>query len=451
MSTDGRWQPYPAYKDSGVEWLGEIPAQWDIARLKHVARLEYGDSLPKDSRKAGDVPVFGSNGAVGSHSRPNTLAPVLIIGRKGSFGKVNFSTQPVFAIDTTYYIDSRNTRAGLRWLFYALQLLRLDAFTQDSAVPGLSREFAYEQWLPLVTPSDQCNIAAFLDRETAKIDALMAKQERLIELLQEKRAALISHAVTKGLDPTVPMKDSGISWLGEIPAHWEVVQTRHIAESLQTGPFGSQLHASDYSTGGVPVINPSHMQNGRIEPDWDVAVDEKTARRLARHRLRAGDIVFARRGDLGRCAVATRGEEGWLCGTGSLRMRPNLDLAHPSYLNQVLSTSGIAEWLLLQSVGSTMDNLNTAILSRLPLPVPPLVEQCAIAAQLNQEAAKLDVLIAKAREMIKRLQEYRTALISAAVTGKIDVRDDQVQRTSEVRCTSCTSCTSGGDGAGQKA
>jgi type I restriction enzyme S subunit len=137
----------------------------------------------------------------------------------------------------------------------------------------------------------------------------------------------------------------------------------------------------------------------------------------------AGDIIFARRGDLGRCALVTSKEEGWLCGTGSLRMHPRSEMVHSPFLNRVFSTRGIAEWLVLQSVGSTMDNLNTSILARLPIPVPPLPEQRAIAAYLDWETAKLDALAAKVRAAINRLDEYRTALISAAVTGKIDVRD----------------------------
>jgi type I restriction enzyme S subunit len=288
------------------------------------------------------------------------------------------------------------------------------------AIPS-SRLAELPIWIPPL--SEQRAIAAFLDRETARIDALIRKQERLIELLEEKRAALISHTVTKGLDPDVEMKDSGIEWLGKIPAHWDVIQARYIAESLQTGPFGSQLHSSEYIVNGTPVVNPSHIRGGCIEPDWEVTVDEETLERLKRHRLQVGDIIFARRGDLGRCALVTAREDGWLCGTGGVRMRPREELGYPQFLVQVFSTRGVAEWLALRSVGSTMDNLNTSILSRLPVSIPPLQEQRTIAAYLDRETAKIDALIDKAEAMIERLQEYRTALISAAVTGKIDVRD----------------------------
>src|SRR5690606_8384584 len=174
-------------------------------------------------------------GPVGVHDRANTLAPCLVIGRKGSFGKVNYSAAPVFAIDTTFFVDRRATRANLRWLYYALMDARLDAATKDSAIPGLDREDAYARVLCVPPDHEQRAIAAFLDRETARIDALVAKKERLIELLQEKRTALITRAVTKGLDPTVPMKDSGVEWLGEIPAHWEVKRVKHVTTKIGSG------------------------------------------------------------------------------------------------------------------------------------------------------------------------------------------------------------------------
>ena len=271
---------------------------------------------------------------------------------------------------------------------------------------------------------EQRAIAAFLDRETARIDALVGKKERLIELLQEKRTALITRAVTKGLDPNVPMKDSGVEWLGEIPAHWEVKRIRDIADSLQTGPFGSQLHAGEYVSGGCPVINPADLQNGQLVPDWDCTVDDATARRLERHRLTAGDILFARRGELGRCGLATQQQQGWICGTGSLRLRTRPDVATPRFVLRLLSTSGVRDWLQLQSVGSTMQNLNTAIIGRIPMVLPMPAEQEAITAHLDRETTRLDALVAKVRDAIERLKELRTALISAAVTGKIDVRGD---------------------------
>ena len=277
--------------------------------------------------------------------------------------------------------------------------------------------------LSLPPAMEQRTLADFLDRETAKINALLAKKKRLLELLQEKRSAIITRAITKGLDPDMQMKDSGVEWLGEIPAHWERKRVAELALSLQTGPFGSQLHAADYITGGTPVINPVNLVSGILVPALDRTVDKVTATRLEHHKLLRGDILFARRGDVGRCGLAGTQQEGWLCGTGCLRMRPCSRSTESSYLLHLLSTHGVGEWLGNESVGSTMQNLNTSIIGAIPVPVPGLAEQRRISKLLDRETAKIDALVAKVYEAIDRLEELRTALISAAVTGKIDVRE----------------------------
>ena len=193
-------KPYPSYKGSGVPWLGKVPVQWEIVRLKRIARLAYGDSLPANERQKGEVPVYGSNGPVGSHNSANTAVPVIIIGRKGSFGKIQYSDKRVFAIDTTFFIDKRYTDADLRWLFYMLSQLELDRPSQDSAVPGLDREEAYQKLTVLPPLPEQRAIAEYLDREIAKIDAAIEKTKESTALWEELRETLISDVVTGKLD-----------------------------------------------------------------------------------------------------------------------------------------------------------------------------------------------------------------------------------------------------------
>jgi type I restriction enzyme S subunit len=216
--------------------------------------------------------------------------------------------------------------------------------------------------------------------------------------------------------------DSGIPWLGEIPAHWKIIQLKFVARSLQTGPFGSQLHAEEYITGGIPVVNPSHLNSGRICADDRVSVDEATAERLVIHRLSPGDVVFARRGELGRCGVVEPSQAGWLCGTGSLRTRLRLDMVDPYCLVLVFTETQVSDVLTFESVGSTMDNLNTEILGSCQFGVPPLTEQRGIVAHVSADTARLDALRAATERTIALLKERRAALIAAAVTGKLDVQ-----------------------------
>lgn len=194
------FDPSPPRKPSRVGWLGEIPQSWEVKQLRHVCHLAYGDSLPSEAREPGSVPVFGSNGIVDFHNAPNTSGPVIVIGRKGSFGAVNFSEGAAFAIDTTYFVDERCTRADLRWLYYVLPCTGLTDVSMDSAVPGLSRSHAYGKSVALPPVGEQRAIAEFLDQQTERIDVLVARVEMAIERLLEHRTALVTAAVTGKID-----------------------------------------------------------------------------------------------------------------------------------------------------------------------------------------------------------------------------------------------------------
>ena len=448
MSAPTRFKPYPETKDSGIEWLGQIPAHWVVRRLKVVARLESGHTPSRQHPEYWEdctVPWFGladvwqiRDDRVEYVSDTNEKVSILGLAhssaRKLPAGTVILSRTASVGFSAIMGTDMATTQDFANWVpdpditsEYLLYILRAMRPELSRLTMGSTHKTIYMPDIAsLVTPvpgvDEQQAIVACIRRETEKIDALVEKKERLIELLQEKRTVLITHAVTKGLDPNVPMKDSGIEWLGQIPAHWEVRRLGYLATVLQTGPFGSQLHSDEYVSGGIPVINPSNIRGGKLLGNKDAAVDEATWARLARHHLQESDIVFSRRGELGRCALVSKREEGWLCGTGCLRACLHQGRASPPFVVRLLSTAAVSEWLCLQSVGSTMDNLNTEIVGRTPICLPPVGEQQNIATFLDRETAKIDALLAKVGEAIERLKEYRIALISAAVTGKIDVR-----------------------------
>ena len=384
---------YPAYKPSGMEWVGDIPEHWEVRRMKTVARFGYGDSLAADDRVAGPYKVYGSNGVVDQHDRANTQSPCLIIGRKGSFGKVAFSDKPCFAIDTTYFVDSRLTAANLRWLYYSLQWLRLDSISKDSAVPGLSREDAYDNRIAFCPLDEQQTIASFLDRETARIDTLIEKKQRQIELLQEKRSALISHAVTKGLDPDVKMRDSGIEWLGEIPAHWEEIRFKYVLW-LQRG---HDLPGTEFHEGKYPVCG----SNGCIGYHNQFTT-------------KGPGITVGRSGSVGE--VNYIDTDYWAHNT-ALYVK-EFRKAIPRFSYYLLKTLDV-KYL---SAGTAVGPLNRNYIHDLPIAIPVIKEQSIIAGFLDQQTERIDALIGKVEKSINLLREHRTSLISAAVTGKIDVR-----------------------------
>ena len=286
-------QPYPTYKPSDVEWLGDVPAHWEVRRLKSICRFAYGETLTSDMRQSGTVPVFGSNGRVGSHSSANTNSPCIVIGRKGSFGKVNFVSQPVFAIDTTYFVDERYSRSNLRWLSYTLGWVRLDAVTNDSAIPGLGRDDAYFRLLPLPPLPEQTAIAEYLDHADDRIRRYVSAKERLIALLEEERQAVIHRAVTRGLDPNVRLKPSGVEWLGDVPAHWEVAQLGRMGK-FSKGVGGTK---EDEVPEGIPCIRYGDLYTSHkfFIQDSRTFITEERALEYAP--IEYGDVLFAASGE----------------------------------------------------------------------------------------------------------------------------------------------------------
>ena len=445
----GRYRPYPAYTDSGVEWLGEIPAHWSVARMWQVSEAISGGTPERDEPRHWDGPIPWASPKdmkrrllgyteerITERGRQDAglkliHPPAVLVVVRGMILAHSFPVA-VSTVPLTINQDMKalKLRADVEPRFFGWLLdgvsRRILSTVVEKAAHG-TRAIRMDHWrivdLPLPPVCEQRAVADFLDCETGNIDALVAKKERLIELLQERRTALITRAVTKGIDPDARIKDSGVEWLGEIPSNWETKRIAELADSLQTGPFGSQLHAEDYVTGGIPVINPANLVSGTLVPDLDRGVDKATVARLAHHKLLEGDILFARRGDVGRCGLVKNQQEGWLCGTGCLRMRPCPTSVESSFLLSLLSTDGVGDWLGMESVGSTMQNLNTSIIGAVPVAIPGLAEQRRISEYLDRETAKIDALAVKVGEAIDRLRELRTTLISAAVTGKIDVRE----------------------------
>ena len=438
---------YAQYKEldsSGVSWLQKKPSHWRIKRLKFSTDLINNKVSVEDS----PLPYLGlehieswtGRSIEGEISNSEGLASSFVMGDvlfgklRPYLAKVHLALQDGLISSEALVVRSKDELDAEFLKYYMLSrdfINIVDSSTYGSKMPRASWDFIGN--LPVLLPDveEQKVIARFLDFKTAQIDALISKKKVLLDKLVEKRTALISHAVTKGLDPSGPMKDSGVAWLGDIPVHWTVSKLAYLSESLQTGPFGSQLHAEEYIEGGVPLINPTDISNGEVLENAKVTVGEDVVERLSRHKLELGDIVIARRGEMGRAGLVRERNVGWLCGTGSLRARLNKKALNPEFLLYQFSMRGVAEYLSLQSVGSTMDNLNTSILGRLPVIAPPLHEQAALVLHLRKLSESIDSQAAKVGKVISSLQEYRSALITNAVTGKVDVRGFAIPQLAE--------------------
>ncbi|KYN86534.1 hypothetical protein ATY37_19605 [Vibrio cidicii] len=421
------FQRYENYKKVDDLAFNELPAEWTLKKVKHLFILGRGRVISQEELEAnGAFPVYSSqtqnNGCLGFINTYDFDCKQITWTTDGANAGTVFLREGKHNC-TNVCGTLQPISSNLNFSFFLYSLQYVTQFHKRPDTNGAKIMNGEMAAISLCIPSDyeQQKIANFLDHETVKIDTLITKQEKLIELLKEKRQAVISHAVTKGLNPDASMKDSGVEWLGEVPEHWVVAQLKFNTILMQTGPFGSQLHAEDYVEGGVPLINPAHMINGEIVPDPQVSVDADTQDRLSRHKLAEGDIIFARRGELGRCAVVTDQQVGWICGTGSLKATLNERLI-PEYAYLLITSNGVVAELSLESKGSTMDNLNTETLGKIRTPVPPVHEQRAILAYVDEVSGKYKHLVDLAENAIGLMKERKTALISAAVTGKIDVR-----------------------------
>ncbi len=447
-----RFKPYPAYKDSGVEWLGQIPAHWEVRSLKRTASIRYGLGEPPQLLTDGLPFVRATNvtkGRIVDHDMqfvdpkdvPWNRDPALktgdiIVVRSGAYtGDSAIIPQNYDAAIAGYDMVVRVRRGQPRFLAWALLSryvleAQIELESMRAAQPHLNAEELGAVAILLPSDSEQLAIAAFLDREMARIDALVAKKERLIELLQEKRTALITRAVTKGLpaeaaakaglDPNVPMKDSGVQWLGEIPAHWEVATLKRRAKRIQTGTTPPTGETQYYEDGVVPWYGP-----GSFSQDLPLQIPVKF---IADSAVRDGVArVFEAQSAVIITIGATIGKVAFMEHPGSC----NQQITGVTFdLRQVFPRYGAYQLKRLEpALRGTAPNTTLPIIDQeevgyLPFAVPPVPEQQAIAAFLDRETAKIDALVAKVREAIDRLKELRTALISAAVTGKIDVRGE---------------------------
>ncbi len=435
-----RYNPYSDYKPSGDVWLGDIPTHWLVQRLKYLATVN-DETLPENTERGLEIAyieignVDSIKGITGIENLEFEDAPSRArrIVRQGD---VIISTVRTY-LKAIARIESLCTNLIVSTGFAVIRPRLLhDGFTAYalSSPYFVERVVAHSVGVsyPAINASDlaclevafpplyeQRAIAAFLDRETAKIDSLVSKKERLIELLHEKRTALISHTVTQGLDPNAPTKDSGVEWLGNIPAHWEVRRLRYLGEAIIGLTYSPQNIVEEED--GILVLRASNIYGGQLVYPDNVYVRCSVPERLI---TRKGDILICSRSGsralIGKNARIDSMSSGATFGAFMTVFRSH----HNDYIYHVFN-SRLFDYQSGAFNTSTINQLTLGILNDFKISWPPLSEQRTIADFLDRETPKLDNLIAKVHTAIELLKELRTALISAAVTGKIDVREEK--------------------------
>ena len=429
-----KWRTYPEYKNSRAEWLGKIPHHWNTKRLKFVADIQTGSTPPKsDPENYSDdgltwvkpdglgslSPIMNSKERLSDrgveYARISPAKSVLVCCI-GSVGKVGVAG---CRLATNQQINSLIFRRDL-YPDYALYLIvasekEHQRLANGNVVQIINSENEGNISLSVPPLAEQRAIAAFLDRETARIDALIEKKERQIELLQEKRAALISRAVTKGLDPSAKMKDSGIEWLGEIPEHWEIKRIKNMGH-IKYG-LGEPPRSLDT---GLPIIRATDISGGKINMATVQRIDPDDVPWSRDPSLQTNDILVVRSGAYtGDSAIVQPEVAGAIAGYD---MVLRVTKASPYFVAYALLSKYLLQGqIYLEKMRAAQPHLNAEELGNCIILIPPKPEQEEVVSYLNKETANLDKTLAKIDKSTSILLEYRTALISAAVTGKIDV------------------------------
>ncbi|HBR1763499.1 TPA: restriction endonuclease subunit S [Klebsiella pneumoniae] len=432
-----KYKAYPEYKDSGVEWLGEVPNHWktvSISRLfSRVKRTGYTEKeLLSVYRDYGVIPKSSRDD---NNNKPSEdLSPYQLVEpndlvmnkMKAWQGSIAISEYEGIVSPAYFVYKPNNVLFELAHPRYVHYLLRNPIYVTQYL--SRSKGIRVNQWdldpdefrnIELLLPdkTEQEKIYCFLDHETAKIDDLIAKQQQLIELLKEKRQAVISQAVTKGLNPDVPMKDSGVEWLGEIPSHWEMKRLAYLG-SARNGLTYSPENITDQES-GVLVLRSSNIQNSSLCFDDNVYVNSIIPEQFL---VKENDLIICSRNGsrnlIGKNALISKDAEGMAFGAFMAIFRSPLN----TYIFWVLN-SPLFDYQSGSFLTSTINQLTIGNLNTMEIPVPTLKEQKEIAQYLSRKNDNFIALINRVKDSIALLQERRTALISAAVTGKIDVRD----------------------------
>ncbi len=435
---------YPAYKDSGVEWLGEVPEHWQLVPCRGFVDecTEKNEDAACQSylslmANVGIIP-YEEKGDIGN-KKPEDLSKCKIVHRGDfvinsmNYGIGSYGVSAYEGVCSPVYIvlKPRQDVVESRFAFRVFEDKSFQAYAQSLGNGILAHRCAIG-WDDLkgitvgIPPAaEQKCILNFLDHETAKIDALITEQQRLIELLQEKRQAVISHAVTKGLNPDAPMKDSGVEWLGEVPKHWEVQKVKHLCRHIEQG--WSPQCENEASEGDAPGVLKVGCVNGGIFRPRENKKLPPDLSPIPEYSVRKGDLLISRANTkelVGSAAVVTE-DFPWLFICDKLyRITVDPSLASAYFLALYLGSSEVRGQIELGASGASqsMQNISQSVLMELPIALPDLDKQEAIRNAIANECCSIDELVTEGSRAIQLLQERRSALISAAVTGQIDVR-----------------------------
>jgi type I restriction enzyme S subunit len=415
---------YDSYKDSGIEWLKEIPKEWKIARMRYVCDISTGDKDTINKEEKGNYPFFVRSKNIERISTFTYDEEAILTPGDGDICKIWHYINGKFECHQRVYKLAKFHKVTGKFLYYFLihnfeyEVFKLSA---KSTVDSLRRPMFQNFPIAFGSIEEQTAIANYLDQKTTQIDDLIAKKERLIQLLEEERTAIINQAVTKGIVPTVPMKDSGIEWLGEIPEHWEVTKVKTVTKKIGSGvtPKGG---AEIYELSGIPLLRSQNIYFDGFRLENVAYITSEIHDSMKNSQVQSGDVLLnITGGSIGRCYYVTDEFSEANVNQHVCIVRPN-DRIITEFLYYVLSSTIGQQQIDLCQTGGNREALNFEQLKNFFMCLPEIDEQKSIVQQLNFKLNSINLAIEKFRKEIELIIEYKTALISEVVTGKVDVR-----------------------------
>ena len=406
-------------KESGIEWIGEIPKEWKVCKIKYLSTMKSGESITaSEIANDGQYPVYGGNGLRGYTSAYTHDGKYILIGRQGALcGNVRSVESKFWATEHAVVVYEYDN-VDINWFKYSLDAMNLNQYSTSAAQPGLSVE-QITNILACVPPFfEQKAIAVYLDEKCAAIDKIVASKQKQNEQLAQYRQSLITETVTKGLNLAAPMKDSGIEWIKEIPEEWEVLPLKYLLKyPLQ---YGATETGEDYVDGYPRYIRITDIDsNNKLREENQRYLNFKDASPFI---LNDGDILFARSGATVGKTFLYLSEYGKAAFAGYLvRASVNTDVAFSKFIYYYTFSYCYEYWKNMIFSQATIQNIGADKYSIIDVPLPPLSEQKAIAAYLDKKCGEIDALSERNKNIIGSLQEYKQSLIYEAVTGKIEL------------------------------
>jgi len=422
---------YQSYKTESEEWIGDIPLHWIKSRVGRHFKIERGRVISKEEIQdnLGDYPVYSSqttnNGELGRISTYDFDGEYVTWTTDGEKTGTCFYRNGKFNTTNVCGMLSirETTPYSLRFLNYYLnQVTR--PYVRLDINPKLMNNMMSE--IPLLIPplQEQLKIVQFLDEKTELIDKLISTKERKITLLKEQRISLINQVVTKGLNPNIKMKDTGVEWIGEIPEHWEIKRTSYLCTDMMSGPFGSSLKKEFYTKKGYKIYGQEQV----IDDDFSIGdyyISEEKFNELKRCEIFTNEILISCVGTFGKISLVPKEFERGIINPRLLKISPNELLINPKYFLILLRSNISFSQFECYSRGGTMGVINLEILKQLKFSIPPIKEQVEIIQYIEIRTKEIDDLVHLEQKKIDLLKEYRQSLISEVVTGKIKVTTDE--------------------------